>query len=606
MAPVHETLTVPTQGAAGAQGATSQSTLVAGVTYLITATGTFTYDTSSIGIAGTSAGSGGLADATCENLPPDPTFQRDRFFPLSLGLSGHLDHLTTLYVNGQSVSWQAQQATTALGCSPTHTYQLTFTPTSSGSVSFRIEQNGYEFNSGNLNVEIDFPPETLLETVTVPTSTPAGVTTTTVFQPGVTYRLAVGGTYVYNTSNPSANYADTNGCIGNQGQPFAPQPYQPVFGTSDPTGHLLALYLNGAYPGWSPASTGSQQCDLNHAYTLMFAPQSAGTVNFAINDTYYPDNSGTLTVQVLQEGPSSPSGSLPGVPAVTPPTVNASQSVSVPATNNMGAVDPVPVVPGQAYLLTVTGTYGYTPTLSADAVCSVTAASSTYQLSSANYPASQGWPTGILQLIVNGQPAGWQPGGAASNGCSTTHSYSVAYVPTQPILRFQIIDTIYYDNSGELTVTVQHLKETQVGSAQVDSRSSSGSTLGPVVIGYTYRVQVSGAYEYWASFSPNYLADAACDANPSMIPPGYVYDRYFASTGHHWHTALLDGHFPGWTAAALPLTGASAGCDGNNQYTVTFTATSTHLVNLTVLQQDAGAYSLDSGVLQATLFLETS
>src|SRR5207302_3354733 len=110
-------------------GADSPS-LTAGTSYLFTVSGTYRYfgDNPNFHDA--------QADAECTNLPPDTTFQRNRW-----AAADPQGDYADLYVAGNNVDWQAHSPD-PFGCDPNHTYTYVYNATSTGPVHFTVHEDG--------------------------------------------------------------------------------------------------------------------------------------------------------------------------------------------------------------------------------------------------------------------------------------------------------------------------------------------------------------------------------------------------------------------------------------------------------------------------------
>jgi hypothetical protein len=135
------------------------------------------------------------------------------------------------------------------------------------------------------------------------------------------------------------------------------------------------------------------------------------------------------------------------------------ETVTVPATDPLGATSTTVLAGGANYLFRVTGTVtwlnrgGYDVV---DAECS----------SSGGGPwvaAVAGYPDGLLELQVNSGDVDWTPVGAPNaDGCSPTHEYTLSFAGAGSTVNFRIYDGElnvqnpgwFADNSGSLTVQI--------------------------------------------------------------------------------------------------------------------------------------------------------
>ena len=121
-------------------GTWSSQPLVAGATYELRATGTYTY------------GQGdSRADAECSQLLPDETWNRNRY----AAMTNYRDVLD-LYLDHDPVDWQPTDAD-SLGCNGfnnTYTHQFTMPDTRHIRLFIRDADGTYEENAGGLSVKI--------------------------------------------------------------------------------------------------------------------------------------------------------------------------------------------------------------------------------------------------------------------------------------------------------------------------------------------------------------------------------------------------------------------------------------------------------------------
>jgi hypothetical protein len=113
---------------------------------------------------------------------------------------------------------------------------------------------------------------------------------------------------------------------------------------------------------------------------------------------------------------------------------------------------------GKRYLLTATGTYTYGGVLRADAECAQRPADRSWQRRTLwEEDGSYAGPAGHLDLEVLGTATRWATRDGASCD-ATTHTYHSVVEPTTTApLAVRIVDDVYADNSGALTVTVREL-----------------------------------------------------------------------------------------------------------------------------------------------------
>jgi RHS repeat-associated protein len=135
-----ETLSVPSTSAGGAATTTL---LQAGRSYDFDVTGTFTF----------SSQTPGDADAKCAGEPPLPMVENP--FGVVFSPTDPSDHPLGLLVEGHEQPWQAATPLPT-GCDPDHHYALRFTPSSTGSVTFAINDSNYADNVGALTVRVRY------------------------------------------------------------------------------------------------------------------------------------------------------------------------------------------------------------------------------------------------------------------------------------------------------------------------------------------------------------------------------------------------------------------------------------------------------------------
>jgi hypothetical protein len=134
-----ETLTVDANNPAGA---TTTRALQAGVTYTVSATGTYSW-----GLAG------GTADAECSSLPPDPSAQPNRLSFLYAN-----DDNFDVYVGGAKVDWQPASGAASDGpCDAKNAYRLALTPATTGPVTFAVVDKTNSAKSGRVTVTVSAP-----------------------------------------------------------------------------------------------------------------------------------------------------------------------------------------------------------------------------------------------------------------------------------------------------------------------------------------------------------------------------------------------------------------------------------------------------------------
>lgn len=556
-------------------GQTSTTSLTAGVTYIFNASGTGGYGFRN-----------GQFDVECSTLPPDPTWQRSRFFLLD----PESDVLDVL-VNEANVEWEAT-VPDAFGCNSTdHIYTFTFTPETSGPVNFRVYDIGYPDNKGGFFIEIHEAAETLLETILVPATAAAGVNSTVTLDPDRFYRIEASGT---------GNYNRTGALLDAECTTFPPDPtWQPnrwlILDTEE---DLVDLYLNNQNMAWQAKQPDLLGCaSMDHEYEVLFQPASAGPLNLRVRDTFYGDNGGVLTVRIfrLEFTPAQAGGPL------SPPEIALAEQVQVDSADPDGTTSVIPFQAGESHMMEVVGTYGY-GVGTADSRCSTTPSDATFRPSEVNYP-TPGFPPGTLQLLVDQQVVPWAPTSPDSGQpeCnSADHTYRLIFVPSATkLVNFRIKDGRYQDNGGVLTVKIFRIDEIPVGRVLVNSASPSGTLTPPLLEGRTYRLRGSGTYGYFQQV-PGTSADTECsqaDFPPFSSP---LFER------HRWGTGngdLLDIFINYGNVDWLNADGSSTGCDPDHVFDHFLESSSTAPLNLKIKDVN---YGDNSGSLMVDIFLRAS
>jgi hypothetical protein len=146
----------------------------------------------------------------------------------------------------------------------------------------------------------------LVDSFTVDTTSPAGQQSTVLLRKGREYAVDVSGTFTYGVGT-----ADAECSTATNDATWKAQRYTGQFG--DSTADWLDLYVGGAKVTWKPA-TGTDACDpTTHHYRIDLIPAETGRLQFAVRDTFYGDNSGSLRVTVFIVGGTIFAG-LPGAP----------------------------------------------------------------------------------------------------------------------------------------------------------------------------------------------------------------------------------------------------------------------------------------------------
>lgn len=548
-------------------GTTSTVELQAGQTYRLTAKGTYGYGFRN-----------GRADAECSTLPPDTTWQSKRYLLLDPD-----EDLLDLYVDDEEVDWRPTRSD-PLGCnSSSHTYTHTFEADETGPVNLRIFDRGYGDNGGILTVEIVELTETLVDTVTVPSGDPAGVTSAAALDPDEHYRFRVEGTYAYGEGQADAECST-----------FGPDPtwQRNRFVLLEPQEDLLDLYVNGANVAWRDGD--ALGCDPEeHTYDLLFRPDEAGSVRFHVKDGFHGDNSGALTVEIFRLSFPPP----PDAPDVEAPLPAIELTVEVPVDSSDPDGTTVALVEGRSYLLEAEGAYEYGAG-TADARCSNTVSDPTFRPSEENYPPPT-FPEGILRLLVDEAIVDWaptEPDDAEPKCNSSDHTYRFVFVPeeTGPVT-FRVKDSNYGDNAGTLDVRVFRIQEVPLARIPVDSSDPDGSPTPPLLADRKYRLRAEGTYGYFDGV-PNTTADAEC----SQGQDDPVFRRHRFGTGDD---DLLDVFIDEEGFEWLTQGGSETGCDDGHVYGLGLVPDEARVSTLAVADVN---HRDNTGVLLVDLFLETS
>jgi hypothetical protein len=211
---------------------------------------------------------------------------------------------------------------------------------------------------------------------------------------------------------------------------------------------------------------------------------------------------------------------------------NCLASLTVPVAS--GTSTP-PLLPGK-YTFDVAGVFQYYPGYFADAECS---AGTTVFVSDPTWQRNrfiQYSPTGdMLDLYLAGAAYEWKPRNQANPlACQDSsdfsqHTYTVdvdwngdGHGGAAP-MSVAIFDPGIYRSflTGSLTVHVYRFvqPETFVGEVTVNSMDPAGSMSPPLLSGKTYRLEVTGSYEYYGYGGPGFNADAECSNKGDMVYP---------------------------------------------------------------------------------------
>lgn len=581
--------------ASNPNGNTSATALTSGETYRFTVTGSYKYGIN------TGAGAHSRADAECSNLPPDTSYQRQRYILLTQDPN---KDLLDLYVNGNNVEWQPTTPDNFECDGAGHSYWIEHKPLSTGPVNFRVFDNGFPDNNGAFTVEIS--RGVAVTSFVLNSRSKPGVSVS--LSGSSNYLIEARGTYFYGKLNGQvdsgaladaecATVADGTGAAA----PYRRDPYgnQQTGGTQlTGTGDSLDIYIGGANQEWQAENPTPEGCDeTTHTYSVLYNPPTTGPVKFTLNDGYFLDNAGSLEVTIFQAAP----GRTPS----EPPLTNPLDDVMVDPSNPNGTTSPVPVRQGESLLVEARGTYKYGAG-EADVECS-------------NWTINRVPPDPVfirerefpgitqphfLDLLINQEAVDWTAIQPDTLGCDPAHSYRLIYIPaTAGTLNFRVKDTYFGDNAGVLNVKVFRIREIPLGGLTVDSTrakgdfGADGAPSRPViqVAGLRYRYQAAGIYQYGVG-----QADSECSS--STTDPTFVPFRYATlDTARDMLDLLVNNASVVWVPHKPdPVQPA---CDLEHIYDYEFTATATRQANLRLHD---GRRTDNSGLVTIDIFLKAS
>lgn len=571
----------PSAGAAGLQetvavasssrtGATSVNELQAGSSYLLTVSGSYTYGRLPSGV--------GSADAECATIPPSPTYQRQPY--ILLEPSG--DRLD-LYVNGGNVEWEALNAD-PFGCSTDHTYQLTFAPTVTGTINFKVHDTGFNDNFGGFTVAIQEIQEVPVESLRLNSAT-KGVFSTASLSLTKTYRFDITGTYtigkVGSLTIPGIADAECYSVPPAPGSRDASTVITPTTLDDD----VLDVYVNNLNVDWNATIASRLGCnDIDHTYTTLYRPGADGPVKFSVNDKNTSDNAGSFDIKITEVPQAT------AVPDLALPQISLHEEVKVQSTSKNGTSSALPLKAGDSYLLEARGTYSY-GIGQADAECADANSEPGFFLP--DRYAAIAPTTDLLDVLVNSTAIEWSPTIPDAEGCNTTdHTYRHQFeATTTSVVNFKMADSYVRDNAGTVTVRIYRIDEIPLGATAVNSSNSSGVNTLPLAAGRTYRLSATGLYTY--AFAAGSDADAECAR--SGTNPLFVQDMVSAPGQDQ-----LDLYVANAPISWKPASGVGF-CDPNHEYSHTFTPLNAGQVNLKV--KDTG-YRDNRGVLSVNTFLK--
>lgn len=547
-------------------GASSVLPLVAGTTYLLRVRGTYAFDKVL----------GGFADAECSWTPDDPTPRRSRSETFGEGFHD-------LAIDGAIVEW-VPRVPDPQGCSEDNTYELVLRPTKTQRVNFVVADTSFTNNEGALTVDIfaahEPTPDTVeVEAVTVSSRSARGTTTSASLVAGARYKLTAVGTYTSDPKFPRSHDAE---CTSHLGSPGLRDVYSGVVSPTNIEDDTFDLIVNGKQVDWAPTKLAPSGCnDEDHTYDVVLSPRADGPVNLRIDDPFPIDNRGELTVVIERiidaEGDE--------------PALRLGDTVMVDSRSGSPTFSRLPVVEGETYVITATGTYDWDSGLqtTADAECTSlddldpTALRHRYGVGDAD----------LLDLLVNESTLEWDPTVPDVNGCNTTNrAYRTVYTaPATGLLSFRVNDPAPRDNSGMLRVDVQLADGVLVGIVAVNPRDPGGVVTPPVLEGERYLLVAEGSYA--AAFPSEWEADAECTKDP-----GGVFEPQRNLSARHPNDDVLDLYVDRRQVTWQPATGTEP-CDPDHRYRHRFQATSTGVVSLAVFDTIPGD---NVGILTVQMF----
>jgi len=429
---VIETVLVP----ANAQnGVLTASSLDPTRNYRLESRGTFTFGTPLQ-----------AADAQCAGVDGVPLWIPNLYGKILTPLDPAA-HPLGLYVDYKPQTWVALTPS-LLGCDDAnHAYALTYKPQFFGKIRLGINDANSADNAGTLSVRIiDIGPLTgtpgtqapprieLADTVTVNSAAPGGASTAVPLVAGTQYLIEASGAFAFGAGQGDAECSTQTGVD----ETWRRERF-PTLGAN-----LVDLFVDHKAVEWQPTTVDAQNCNSTaHVYRDEIVPATTGVINFNVNDVYYGDNAGSLTVKVYR---------IKEIPL---------GSVVVDAANPAGASS-LPLLGGQSYRFAASGTYTYwatNPGTDADAECSQAAVppynDPTYQ---PNRFGPEG-PGDLLDLFVNNGNVTWKPRTQSPTPvtCDPNHEYDLKYNQQNTgSVNFKVADqpANYGDNAGTLTVNL--------------------------------------------------------------------------------------------------------------------------------------------------------
>lgn len=536
----------------------------------------------------------GYADGECSEQTDDPVYRRGRLDSVN---SSMLD----VTIDGKNIGWQPEEPD-AEGCSATHEYRTRFDPVNDGLINLRVADTVHADNDGELTVNIFRDPgipdaSKLVDAYTVATNVPYTASSVQLVA-GQRYRVVVSGSYDFGLGFAGATADAECTSVGE-----APGQRRLLGLVDDPTLNedQHDLYLNGRPVDWVPTEVSPFSCnDDDHGYFHDFEAETTNRLYLGVDDTNHGDNRGELTVEIFELA-----GDEIGAPDLVP-TIGA--ELVTEAAINVNSADPdgsnaiLPFLPGQTYVLEVTGSYEW-GLGSADAECSNNTEGIITAPDATNRRERPGLPKDLLDLLVAGQPVDWLPMAADPENCANDGENTYRTIFTEQdgrLANFRVNDTIYEDNSGFLTVRVFRVVPATATTTPYDEfemYASSPETAGTVglVSGRTYRVQVAGTYDFGLG-GQGITADAECTnvaGGPGLREALQV---VLGSPGNDLHDVYVDGRPVDW----VPMSPSAANCDDETHtYHHDFVARDSAPIRLSIADN---AHSDNRGVLEVKVF----
>lgn len=207
-----------------------------------------------------------------------------------------------------------------------------------------------------------------------------------------------------------------------------------------------------------------------------------------------------------------------------------------------------------------------------------------------------------LDMYVDGRPLEWTPSRRATSGTpvqghissvgtpecdqrdvsQTDHEYHVNFTWKGGDLSFRFEDANHADNNGSIEVIIfrpgERPQEELIATLVVPANLSSGVDSPPLVVGQTYRLEVSGSYRY--APGRKWVADAECSMQlddpvwrPKFSHPQVVNgdDLLDLHVNDHVYNGVADGNVSWVPLSGSGLPGTCA-TDEERAYSLTYTA----------------------------------